>query len=191
MGVLLDDLDKNLPNGNNMGGIKQFLWYGYHRDVKTWPTPPDPAAPLSLEANGTFAGNIAMHEGKRLFKMYITDDTGELKMPLVGEIDGQSLEMDLNIFHPGLQKKILGFVNANKNENLVFIVSDAEGQRYILGDKERPCVMVNGEGLGTGKQTKDRKGSGLSFKYKTNQILAYTGTIPDTLPEVSGSGAII
>lgn len=191
MAILFDDIDKNLPNGDNMGGTRQYLWYGYHKDVKTWPEPPATTGSITLEANGSYTGNLIMEEGKRLFKMYITDDTGELKMPLVGDTDGQSYEMNLTFFHPGLSKKILGFVNANKNGNLVFIAPDAEGQLYLLGDKDRPCTMVNGEGLGTGKQTKDRKGAGLSFKYKTNNILAYTGPIPDAVSVGSGSGSVI
>lgn len=187
--VLLEDIEKNLPGGNNMGGLQQYLWYGYHKDVLTWPTAPNPNLENTLEENGKYTGNLEMKPGKRLFKMYITDDTGELKVPIVGEMDGQSFEFDLTIFHPGMQKKLLGFVNANKNENLVFIAPDSEGQKYILGDAQRPCTMVNGEGLTTGKATKDRKGAGLAFKYKANNVLAYEGTIPDSFPESSGSGS--
>lgn len=187
--ITLQDINKNLPGGNNMGGTKQKFWIGFHADVLTWPNAPDPAANLSLEQNGAYTGNLIMKEGKRLFSFYITDDTGELKMPFVGDIDGQSFEMDFSCFHPGLQKKILGFLNASKNDNLVLIVPDAEGQKYILGDSERPCVMNGGDGPNTGKATKDRKGTGMTFKYKTNSILVYGGTIPDTIPVESGSGS--
>jgi hypothetical protein len=32
------DINKNLPLGNNTGGIQQFIYFGLHSDVKTWPT---------------------------------------------------------------------------------------------------------------------------------------------------------
>ena len=40
------------------------------------------------------------------------------------------VETRLN-FHPGLQKKITGFINAAKNENLIFIVKDSHVDRLL------------------------------------------------------------
>ena len=32
------DINKSLPNGQNMGGLTQEIYYGFHADVLTWPS---------------------------------------------------------------------------------------------------------------------------------------------------------
>lgn len=173
------DINKNLPGGQNMGGINQKVYFGLWADVKTWPT--KPTAPADLEANATLTGDLVMKAGKRLFELYITDDTGEFNIEAVGEADGISYVQHLNFFHPGLQKKILGFMNAVKNDNLVFIVVDAEGQKYLMGDSLRPATYKGApNGNGTGKTTADRKGMSSEFVYKTANNYVYGGSVPLT-----------
>lgn len=173
------DINKNLPNGENMGGITQKVYFGFHADVAAWPT--KPVAPGTLEANAALTGELVMKAGKRMFEMYITDDTGEFNIEPVGEVDGKSFVEHLVFFHPGLQKKILGFINAAKNDNLVFIVQDAEGQMYLMGDKNRSAVYQGApDGSGTGKETAGRKGLSAEFTYKTPNVYVYTGSVPLT-----------
>ena len=173
------DIDKNLPNGENMGGITQKVYFGYHADVATFP--PKPVAPATLETAAVLTGDLTMKAGKRMFSLYITDDTGEFTIEPVGEIDGKSFVEHLSFFHPGLQKKIAGFINAAKNENLVFIVKDSDGQTYLMGDSLRPAVFAGApDGFGTGKETAARKGISMEFTYKTANLYVYTGTVPLT-----------
>ena len=173
------NIDKNLPNGENMGGIVQKIYFGFWADVETFPA--KPVTPATLEDNASLTGNIVMKTGKRMFEMYITDDTGEFNVEPVGEVDGKSFVLHLNFFHPGMQKKILGFINAAKNDNLVFVVTDAEGQQYLMGDAMRPAVYQGApNGSGTGKETAARKGMSCEFTYKTGNVHVYTGTVPLT-----------
>lgn len=168
------DIDKNLPNGENMGGVMQDLIYGLWDDVAAWPSAP--VAPADVEANAVWVGDVVMKAGKRAFSFYSTDDTSELKFPLVGETDGKSFEQVLSVFHPGLRKKILGFANAAKNERLFFIARNSDGQYFLLGDANRSAFIRSGE-LGTGKATADRKGATLEIVHKTNNIREYTGNV--------------
>lgn len=173
------NIDKNLPLGNNMGGTAQEIYFGFHADVLTWPTVP--VSPATPEENGILTGTIVMKPGKNLFKLYITDDTGEFNIESVGPVDGKSFVEHLNFFHPGLQKKILGFINAAKNDNLVFIVPDAEGQKYLMGDALRAAIYQGApDGSGTGKETAARKGMSCEFTYKTPAAYVYTGDVPLT-----------
>ncbi len=173
------DITKNLPNGENMGGIVQKVYFGFWKDVDQWPTKPD--APLTVEENGELTGDLVMKTGTRMFELYITDDTGEFNIESVGEVDGKSFVEHLTFFHPGLQKKILGFMNAAKNDNLFFVVTDAEGQQYLMGDAMRPAVYQGApDGNGTGKETAARKGMSAEFTYKTPNVYVYTGTVPLT-----------
>ena len=173
------DINKNLPNGQNMGGVQQAIYFGYHADVETFPA--KPVNPVTLEANATLTGNLVMKTGKRMFRLYITDDTGEFNVESVGEVDGKSFVLHLSFFHPGMQKTILGFINAAKNDNLIFVVTDSEGQQYVMGDEMRPAVYQGApDGGGTGKETAARKGMSCEFTYKTGNVYVYTGTVPLT-----------
>lgn len=173
------DINKNLIDGQNMGGIAQTVYYGYHDDVATWPT--KPVSPANPDENGVLTGNVLMKEGKRLFSMYLTDDTGEFEIESVGEKDGKSFVTHLRLFHPGLEKKILGFINAAKNENLVFIVPDNNQKYFVMGDATRPATFEGSdEGMGTKKETAGRRGIGMHFTFKTANVYEYTGTVPLT-----------
>jgi hypothetical protein len=177
------NIDKNLNNGQNMGGIAQVVYYGAWADVESWPTVP--SSPATIEENGTLTGNLVMKTGKQLFEMYITDDTGEFEIESVGERDGKSFATHLRLFNPGLKKKLLGFINWAKNENLVFVVKDNDGQYYLMGDDTRPATFEGApDGAGTGRETAARRGISMEFVYKTANVYTYTGTIPLT-PAVS------
>jgi hypothetical protein len=60
------DINKNLPYGQNMGGVQQAIYFGYHADVASFPA--KPVNPVTLEANATLTGNLVMKPGKRMFK---------------------------------------------------------------------------------------------------------------------------
>ncbi|MGV8828240.1 MAG: hypothetical protein ACWA6U_07950 [Breznakibacter sp.] len=180
MGITMQNIDKNLPGGANMGGIQQKVFFAYWKDVKTWPTEPDLTTPeLTLEASATLTGDLAMNTGTRFFEMYITDDTGELELEPVGEKDGKSWVMHLRMFHPGLQKKVLGFINAAKNDNLVFVAEDNNGNRFLLGSAGRPATYeTSPDGVGTQKETSGRPGVSMEFTFKTKNLYHYDGAVP-------------
>lgn len=173
---MFTDIEKNLVNGENMGGIAQVVYYAKHSDVATWPT--KPSSPTTLSANGELTGNVEFKAGKSFSKLYITDDTGEFRIEPVGSPDGISFVLHLLFFHPGLNKDILGLINVAKNENMVFCIPDNNGAKFLMGDALRPATFVGpGDGQGTGKETAGRRGIGAEFTYKTANVYQYTGTV--------------
>jgi hypothetical protein len=177
------NIDKNLTNGENMGGLTQTVIFGLWDDVAAWPTAP--VAPADIEANAAWVGDVVMKAGKKAFTFYSTDDTAEMQINPVGEVDGLSFEQKLMVFNPGLKKKLLGFLGAVKNEKLFFIPQDNEGQYYLMGDSKRAANMVAGDGVGTGKATADRKGANLTFVFKTNTPRVYVGDVSGLLEVAS------
>lgn len=175
-----DDIIKDLQNGENMGGVAMKGYYGAHADVATWPV--KPTNPATLAAAGALTGSIEMKEGKRMYEFDITDDTGELVIDPVGELDGKSFIMRYRFFQPGLQEKILGLLNATKNKNMVFIVPDNNGCYFVLGDALRAATFQGSpDGAGTAKETAGRRGVSFEFAYKTSNVYQYKGTIPLTV----------
>ena len=49
MAIDFTDITKNLPSGNNMGGIGQIVYYALHRDVRNGPY--DPKQEQTLPSN--------------------------------------------------------------------------------------------------------------------------------------------
>lgn len=176
----LEEINKNLPGGANMGGITQTIYAAYYEDVATWPEEPDlDDEALSLEDSAALIGDITFNTGKCFKPIYVTDDTGELNLESVGEKDGKSWKYNLSFFHPGLQKKILGFINAAKNKNMVFLAPDNNGNLFLLGDALRPSTYESSpDGNGTGKETSARAGISSLFTYKNKNLYHYEGSIP-------------
>lgn len=177
--VEFEDIMKNLQNGENMGGIPQAVYYSYHQDCLTWPERPDASAEgMTLEKMGELVGDLKLKKDKKLHRFYVTDDEGKLDFESVGEKDGKSFVVKLRVYNPGLQSKLLGLINMAKNENLVFIVPDNNGNYFLMGDELRAATLDSIDGMTTGQKTEERPGAGLVFTYKTANIYRYTGALP-------------
>jgi hypothetical protein len=172
------DISKNLTDGKNLGGLGQKVYFGLWGDVQTWPT--EPSAPASLDEAGVLTTDIAMKTGTRMFELYTTEDAAKLDINSIGEEGGKGFELVLNVFAPGLAKQLLGFINAAKNEDLVLIAPDNNGQKYLLGNELRSAKFTGGDGSGTGTTTQGRRGIAMSFTFHAAELLTYEGAIPLT-----------
>lgn len=170
------DISKNVTDGKNLGGIAQKVYFGLWDDVATWPT--EPLAPATLEEAGVFTGELLMKAGKRMFELYTTEDVAKLEIKPIGEEGGKGFELTLNVFSPGLAKKIFGFINAAKNEDLVLVAPDNNGEQYMLGNELRSAKMTGGDGTGTGSTTEGRRGVAMSFTFHAANLYTYEGAIP-------------
>ena len=188
MAVDFEDIEKNLPDGQNMGGIPQVVYFARHEDVLSWPEIPSADTEgVTLEKMGELVGDLKMKTGKKMLSLYITDDEGKLDIEGVGEKDGKSYVMKLRVYQPGLQSKLLGLVNLAKNETLVFIAPDNNGNYFLLGDALRAATLDSIDGMTTGQKTEERPGAGMIFAYKTANVYRYTGAIPNVIPATPGA----
>ena len=172
------DIGKLLTDGKNLGGVSQKIYFGLWDDVATWPT--EPGSPATLDAAGELTGDIVMKPGKRMYELYTTEDASKLDISPIGEEGGKGFELALHVFAPGLNKKLLGFMNATKNEDLIFVAEDNQHQKYLLGCDLRSAKYSAGEGSGTGSTTDGRRGLGMTFSYRTHSLYEYSGSIPLT-----------
>lgn len=176
--VDFEDIAKNLPDGQNMGGIPQVVYYARYEDVSVWPKRPVGGTGVTLAKMGELTGNLEMKAEKFFHRLYVTDDEGKLDIEGVGEKDGKSFVMKLRVYHPGLNSRLLGFMNLAKNSNLVFVVPDSNGGLFLLGDEMRAAAMDSIDGMTTGQKTEERPGAGIVFAYKTANVYRYKGVIP-------------
>ena len=147
----------------NMGGLQTRCWYGFARDVQTWPVVQAWDEASNFTQLVTLGNQMYMKNGKQCHELYLTMDTGELKASNVGEIDGKSFEPGFELFHPGTRAEMLGFAQWINNSNLFFFVLDTESIVYMVGNQMFPAKVETSE-ITSGKLTKDRRGWKLMVK---------------------------
>lgn len=181
--VNLANIDDACDTIDNMGGLVPQLIYGYWDDVATWPDFPKPTAekPLELEQAGTLDGDLVMKDGTCAYVADFTDDTGEFKMTDQGETGGESVLYDLNIIAAKMRAKIFGFQNATKGRKMFFIIQDANGNYYLMGDKRNGAKSVSGDGSTTGANATARNQNTMHFTYNCPKRYVYTGDVENIL----------
>lgn len=171
----LQNLTEEYPR--NMGGlICNQIYIGFHKDVDVFPT--EPAEDAEMDELGKVTGNLTMKAGKRLYEFRSTEDAAELKFDDQGEMDGMSQNHVLDVFHPQMKAKLIGFVERTNNAKLIIIAVSREGVQYIMGSKNIPAYRIAGSGT-VGKAAPDRKGYNLLFGSKGHSpCRIYSGIIP-------------
>lgn len=183
--IALSNIDSQLScvEQDNMGGLVPQLIFGYWDDVDSWPDWPAPASntPLSLDEAGTIAGDVVMNSAATAFKLDITEEQGSFAIAPQGEPGAISFLYTLNILNRRIRKKLLGFMNAAKNRKMFFIVQDANGVWYLMGDKARGSRLASGDGATTGTASTDSNQVALTFTYTSPRALTYEGDTEDLL----------
>ena len=173
----------NCVDTDNRAGIVDRIIFGYADDVKVWPNLPAPTggAAMTLEKAGAWEGSIAMKNGCCLYELNFTDETGELKITDQGEKGGKSFLYELEISRAKINATMFGFENAIKDRNIVIIVQDRNGIKYLMGDELAPAIKVEGDGSTTGKTGTDLNRTTLKFHYTCLRKLVYTGEVDSLL----------
>jgi len=179
----LEDLNKLDPCESRSKGVK-ILYFARPEDVKKLPTIPkqrnkfEDYSVLSeggVTLNGT-EHSIEMKKDKKFFKFFSKKDFGELKYTGVGSSGGRSFTANLEIMHPGMGKKILGFMTAAANRDFILLVRLNNGEIHLLGDLERGAEFGDTVEATSGKTQSDEIGVTFNFTYDTSPQL-YIGDV--------------
>jgi len=144
---------------SNPGGIQNIVYYAFEEDISKWPaaiTNIDTEHASTLEEIVTIPAVDAFefYPGKSFKKLYCTLETGELKYSLIGARDSKSFSNSMEISYPSNDDKILGFIAASANRQLVFLVPEQNGRVKVLGTPAFPAQLETVEGT-TGKLVED------------------------------------
>lgn len=124
--------------------------------------------------------------GKGFAKIYCTKDMGELKYTVQGAAVGsRSLKAHLEVFHPNMKKKLLGFLGTMINQELILIVIQNNGEIHLLGDLERGAEIADGVEATSGKEVTSQNGANLIFEWDTPMPQVF---YPEWRPEDSTHG---
>ncbi|NQT77061.1 MAG: hypothetical protein HQ565_05055 [Bacteroidetes bacterium] len=148
---------------DNMGGTGTKFYYALAKDITEWPVLPDPETALDISELQELSGAFTMATGTKFFVGYMTPDTGSIANADQGDIDGVSQKHTFKLFHPKMNKTLLGFIRATNNQGMVFIVPDSNGVNFMVGSEAFPALKSPDGESGTGEGTAGRSGAGLSF----------------------------
>lgn len=106
--------------------------------------------------------------GKGFAKIYCAKDMGELKYAVQGSRVGcRSVKATLEIFHPGMARKLAGFLATMQNQEMLIVAKCNNGDVHLLGDLERGATIADGVEMTTGKAVTDDNGATITFEWDT------------------------
>ncbi|WP_338812717.1 hypothetical protein V9L05_15230 [Bernardetia sp. Wsw4-3y2] len=174
MSLGLVDVTKTTLGDDSKKGISVELLYAHREEIESIPDRDG----VTAEGLATISGDIVFKTGGRFYKLYSTREKGEIRYSMEGEDDSKSITSMLEIYVPGQSAQILGWIDANKNQDFVFLVRETCGNWRLMGDSCWPCKMDTAEGT-TGKTRSDAKGNTIVFSSE-GMAPVYTGVRQET-----------
>ncbi len=124
--------------------------------------------------------------GKGFAKLYCAKDLGEIKYAVQGAgVGSRSLKATLEVFNPGMKRKLLGFLGTMINQELIIVAVQNNGEIHLMGDLERGAEIADGVEATSGKAVTDQNGATLQFEWDTPMPQVF---YPEWSPEDSTNG---
>lgn len=179
--VVNESLDACI-NAEIQAGVSEVgVFYAKHSDALVIPEPlkiGDVGA--DYEKVVTVETDITFTAGKGFGKIVIQSDTGEVKLALVGNKGNKKTKNSFDFYVASNAKKLLGFVRTMKNIPMIFLVTERDGQKRLIGDKYNPAYLSEVAGT-TGKGGEDDKG--IQFTIESFGVpIVYEGVITEYVP---------
>ena len=178
-----EDLNSCINSEIQAGLSEVGLYYAIHEQATAIPEPLSPGdEDYDFESAVTVTTDITFPVGKGFGKITLQTDTGELKLDLVGNKGNKKHKQQLMFSVPGNSKKLLGFIRTLKNTPLLFIATERDGQKRLVGDKNNPAYIMEAAGT-TGKGGEDDKNVVFTIETYAKPIV-YEGVITANVPPV-------
>jgi hypothetical protein len=168
----------NTTGGNNDAGLKRTVYFALASDVLTWPT--KEAAPTTYEDLVLATGAFAMKSTKRFWEFEADVRKNKITSESAGERGSKSAINKLEVVRSRISASVLGFLEQHKNDELVFIVEELNGELRVLGAEDLPATIesftING-----GADVSDDRNVSFTAEAVGRLPMVYTGqTIPLT-----------
>lgn len=108
---------------------------------------------------------VTVNAGKYFGEIYCADEMGSLEYEPQGQLGSRSLKATLEVFHPGLKARLLGYMSIALNVEFVLLVGLSNGDWHLLGDLRRGARLDEGSNATSGKAATDANGGTLRFIY--------------------------
>lgn len=162
------------PKGaDNTPGLRGYIAVALEDDFTTLQAPPPvggtPGASSVIANPHVFAAN------KGFAKIYITLDSNQLKADISGERDGRGVKVTFEGFVPGNAPKTLELMRQLKNQGVIMLVPDADGNHFQVGARGLPCELA--PSFDSGKLSSGRRGFTIKGECYATGLVLYSSPI--------------
>jgi hypothetical protein len=147
---------ETVSGGDNDAGLKRKFYFALHKDVLTWPSLA--ATPTTYAEKTTYTTPFVMKSTKRFWEIDLTTnkDNG-LDSESAGSVGSLSSINKLRGLSARISPAIVGWIEEHKNDELVFIVEELDGQLKVVGDEGLPAMFESFMVQGGGKVGDDKQ----------------------------------
>lgn len=173
----IQDIERKVGRDND-AGLKTKMYFGRSRDVSVWPLPPATMTVLSdkVTLEGDFAFKVATRFG--FIEGHV--EKNSFTNSGAGQVGNSSAANQLTFFMYGTDADMLGWIETYKNDALVLIAEDLQGNLRVFGAPGLPAqIMPDWKEVG-GAGVADEKMIQINFRYVGRIAKFYTGAIPLT-----------
>lgn len=163
---------------DNDAGLKTRLFYARMADILTWPEPP--AEPATLKDKVILEGEFVMEEGKRFGYIEGSLEKNRGLQSGAGQNGNSSAVNMLTFYHYGTDPDILGFIETYKNDDLVLVSEDLQGNLRVYGAPGLPAQIMPDWQEEGGGEVSDEKFIQINFRTVGRIAKFYEGSIPLT-----------
>lgn len=154
---------------NNMPGVQRLLFIP-RKDVESINAvaanvPTTYGESVIIGSPAMVQKAITVKSGKEFAEIFCADELGELVYTPQGQHGSRSLKAELEIFHPGFKKQLLGYMSVTMNREYILVVGLSNGEWHLLGDIRRGTRMADNSKATSGKAVTDGNGGELHFEY--------------------------
>ena len=175
-GVNVEDL-KHCPQDNFASGIKTKVYYA----------PASYFEKIDLPTlKNTYNDFVSIVQGGIEFRgggwnsIDVLIGENELKQTLSGPLQRKKTKTELEFLILGFRTKVLGLIEAHKNTPMVFVVVDAVGNNWVIGNLRNRAFMESAD-VSTQKKYEDN--SGAVVKITCNAPIFYFGNAQSWIDE--------
>ncbi len=167
-GVNIEDL-KHCPQDNFASGIKTKIYYApasYFSKIDL------PTLQNTYEDFVSIAKDGMEFRGGGWNSIDVLIDENELKQSLSGPLQRKKSKTELEFFILGFKAKVLGLIEAHKNTPMIFVIVDAVGNNWVIGNLRNRSFMESAD-VTTSKKYEDNSGG--AVKVTCNAPIFYFG----------------
>lgn len=167
-GVNVEDL-KHCPQDNFASGIKTKVYYApasYFEKIDL------PTLKNTYNDFVSIVQDGIEFRGGGWNSIDVLIGENELKQTLSGPLQRKKSKTELEFLILGFRAKVLGFIEAHKNTPMIFVVVDAVGNNWVIGNLRNRAFMESAD-ITTSKKYEDN--SGAALKVTCNSPIFYFG----------------
>lgn len=149
------------PDDGGYGGVATLVEYAQIEDIKDFPQ--------SVEGGQVLGIHLTLNDGKTWERIPLFLDQNSLSEKAQGGVKRWKNITEFSAAILGIKGRNLDFVSKIKNENLVFIIPDNNGTKWLMGTPMNPTRLTSYE-ANTGKKIEDDPLISLGFTAHTRLL---------------------